>query len=35
MSCEDWTDILADEDGVGRVSDEAFDDFVNGGEITL
>ena len=32
--CNDWIDILADEDGPGRVSDTAFDDFVGGGEIS-
>ena len=35
--CDDWADILADEneneDGDGRVSDAAFDDFVGGDEI--
>lgn len=33
IDCEDWTDILAHEDGTGHVSDTAFDDFVDGGEI--
>jgi hypothetical protein len=28
-----WQDILADEDGAGRVSDEALDDFVDGAEM--
>lgn len=30
---ETWADVLADEDGAGRVSDDAFEDFVGGEEI--
>ena len=27
---DNWDDILADEDGAGRVSDDVFDDFIDG-----
>jgi len=30
---ETWADVLHDEDGPGRVSDDAFDDFLSGEEI--
>ncbi len=27
---DNWDDILVDEDGAGRVSDDVFDDFIDG-----